>query len=237
MRVVIVDDDEWIRRGRRDGLAAMDDIDVVDTLTPEAATSRADWSNVDAVVVDAYDQRQASDRYPGVGVVEAIRRSRNADETLILVVSGHILEPLLRLRMAEAGADFFYAHLDLPDPLSLAEALRRPDLARRAGPGDTTELAAYGLRPWSKPNAAIRQAEQAGYLHLFTAEGSQKASGASRRAMIHARDELARLARLEPSLGDNERRPGDVTWRDVARFVNRALGRHRDGSGPRGGPS
>ena len=222
--VVIVDDDEWIRRGRGDGLKAYHDITVRALLDPAGAMA-FDFSGVDVVIVDAHDERQEWDRYPGVGVVERIRRDRSPEETLIVVVSGHTLDPMLRLRMAEAGADFFYAHLDLPTPESLADAIRHPDRSRRTDLLDRTALASLGLHPWSRPNAALRWTEDAGAEGLFTAEASQKSAGGSRRAMTRARNEVARRAHLEPSLGDRSRRPGDVTWRDVARFVNRALGR------------
>lgn len=223
--VVIVDDDEWIRRGRADGLKAFADITVTALLDPGGALA-FDYTDVDVVVVDAHDERQEWDRYPGVGVVERIRRARSPDQTLILVVSGHTLDPLLRLRMAEAGADFFYAHLDLPTPAALAGAIRHPDRSRRTDVLDRSALASLGLYPWSRPNAALRWTEDVGATRLFTEEGSQKSANGGRRAMARARDEIARRARLEPSLGDRARRPGDVTWRDVSRFVNRALGRH-----------
>lgn len=223
-RVAIVDDEYWIRVGRQAGLSSFEDFDVVAVVDHNGALD-VDWSGVDIAIVDAHDPLRKWDRYPGVGVVETIRRSRSPDETTIIITSGRMFDPLLRLRMAEAGADFFYSHLDAPDPASLADLLRHQDGAHSAAFGDGRELGALGLRTWSRPNEALHWIEDSGANRFFTDQGTQKSAPASRRVLSRARDEVARLARLDPSLGDPERRPGDVTWRDVVRFVNRALGR------------
>ena len=224
LRVVIVDDDTWIRMGRVQGLAAFEDIDIVASLDHDAALEFA-WDDIDVALVDAHDSRQAWDRYPGVAVVEQLRRTRSPERTTVIVTSGRMFDPMLRLRMAEAGADYFYSHLDAPDPEALADLIRHPDGHHAADPGDSQELSQMGLRAWSRPNDALRWIEESGSAGYFTGPGTQKAAGASRRALSKVRDEVAHLARLDPSLGDPERRPGDVTWRDVVRFVNRALGR------------
>ncbi len=224
IRVVVVDDDTWIRMGRAQGLAEYADIEVVASLAHDDALAWP-WDDIDVAVVDAHDSSQEWDRYPGVRVVEAIRRTRSSEATTVIVTSGRMFDPMLRLRMAEAGADYFYAHLDAPDPESLSELIRHPDGSHAAAPGDGHELADMGLRTWSRPNEALRWVEESGAAAHFTEAGTQKAARASRRALIKTRDEVARLARIDPSLGDPERRPGDVTWRDVVKFINRTLGR------------
>lgn len=224
IRVIIVDDDTWIRIGRTQGLAEFDDIEIVASLPHDEAMD-CSWEDIDVAVIDAHDSRQEWDRYPGVRVVEAVRRTRPPTATTVIVTSGRMFDPMLRLRMAEAGADYFYSHLDAHDPTSLADLIRRPDGSHAATVDDREALAEMGLRTWSRPNEALRWLERSGAAGYFTGSGTQKSAGVSRRALGKARDEVARLARIDPSLGDPERRPGDVTWRDVVKFVNRALGR------------
>lgn len=224
---MIVDDDVWIRTGRQSGLARFTDLEVVASMDPAQAAG-FDWKDIDVALVDAHDSRQPWDRYPGVGVVEAIRRSRTPEQTTVIVISGRMFDPMLRLRMAEAGADFFYAHLDVPDPDRLAEVIRNPDPAHRSGPGDDASVAPLGLRSWSRPNQALGWLKETGADRFFTDAGTQKTARASRRTLTAVRDQVARLARFDPSLASTGSRPGQPSWRDVAKFVNRALGRDQN---------
>ncbi len=228
LRVVIVDDDVWVRTGRAAGLKAFADIEVVAVLDPETAFG-FDWDDrIDVAMVDAHDPRSDWDRFPGVRVVESIRRRRTSDQTTVIVISGRMLDPMLRLRMAEAGADFYYGHLDAPDPHSLAALLRHPSDDRRCDAGSNAELSVIGLDVTSRPNQALGWIRDSEAVSYFTEAGTQKTAHASRRTLIKVRDEVAKRARLQPWIGDPQRRPGVVTWRDVSRFVNRALGRSQD---------
>lgn len=224
MRVAIIDDDLWIRTGRRTALSQFPDIEVVAAVEPDTAMS-LDWNEVDVAVVDAHDPSQPWDRYPGVRVVEAIRKTRKSSETTIIVISGRLLEPMLRLRMAEAGADYFYAHIDVPTPESLARIIQHPSPSSLASPPDDRLLAEIGLRSWSRPNEALRWLEVSGNERFFRGTGTQKTAGGSRRVLDRVRDQVSRVAHLDPALGDPEKRPGDVSWRDVVKFVHRAIGR------------
>jgi hypothetical protein len=128
--------------------------------------------------------------------------------------------------MAEAGADFFYAHLDLPDPIALANVLRHPDQARRAHPGDPGELAQHGLRPSSRLNAAIHHVEDLGGEAFFADDRAATGRAARRsRPKDRLRDQIARIAGFDPGLGNPEKAPGNVNWHDIVRLMNRGLGR------------
>lgn len=109
--VAVIDDDLWVRTGRATALTGAG-LRVVAACDHAAALALGPdvWDQVDVALVDAWDGREAWDRFPGVAVVEAIRRRRTPAETLIVVISGHVVSDVLRLRMAEAGADFFYGH-------------------------------------------------------------------------------------------------------------------------------
>jgi hypothetical protein len=177
---------------------------------------------VDVVLVDAWDASQAWDRFPGVRVVESVRRVRSRDETLVIVISGHITNELLRLRMAEAGADFFYGHGELRNLDDLLHAIRSPDEARRARPGPSTKVAALGISSSSQLNAALHDIEERGLQEAFRPRTSQKSLPYGRRALIATRRRVADLARMTQPGPDGDRR--EPEWRHVVRLVNLARG-------------
>ena len=207
-RVVIVDDDGWIRRGRAQALGEVPGIQVAAALSHQEALSRPDlWPVSDVVLVDAWDGRAGFDRFPGVGVVRAIRAHGSGGDPRVVVVTGHLVNDLLRLRMAEAGADFFYSHEEVADPERLAAAVASAAAAPPA------------VRPTSRPGAvepALDWIRTNGLEDAFSAT-SQKAVPFSRRTIGHIRREVGDRAGLAPR-GQLSR------WRAVVDFVNRARG-------------
>jgi DNA-binding NarL/FixJ family response regulator len=217
-----------VRRGQVDALRSVPDVEVVAAVDPcEARTWTTEWDTVDVVVVDAYDEREDWDRFPGVAVVEAARARRRPEDLLIVVVTGHVMNDLLRLRMAEAGADFYYGRSDVRSLSALVRAIVDPEQARRVTPGDRNRLATLGLRSTSRPNRALAYVRESGLADAFAAGGGQKSLDVSRRKIIMTRERLADLAGLDP-LGDDvggpERARHIPTWREVVRFINRARG-------------
>jgi len=226
MRVAVIDDDLWVRTGRATALAEAG-LQVVAACDHAAALALGDaWDQVDAAVVDAWDGREAWDRFPGVAVVEAIRRRRAPAQTLIVVISGHVLSDVLRLRMAEAGADFFYGHEEVRELDDLLAVIRSPEQARRVEVVDTGELQALGLSRSSRPNAALADITRRGLTGAFAPGTSQKALPAGRRTLITARRRLSEIAGLAPSGRPTAGRVPE--WRQVVRFVNRARGVSED---------
>lgn len=191
----------------------------------EALRPEVTWDGVDVVIVDAFDEREAFDRFPGVAVVEAIRRRRSPDETLVVVISGHVLNELLRLRMAEAGADFFYGHAEVRDLPTLVEVIQQPDAGRRVDPVPEAE----GV------NAALRHVEEAGIAAAFEPGQTQRAASLSRRTVINARRRVGEMTGLgaAPDTGGRDRRRRMPEWKALVRFVNRARGIDSDDSGGR----
>ena len=226
-RIVVVDDDVWVRRGRAASLAEVPGLAVTAVLSHAEALDFDQWDEADIALVDAWDERAGFDRFPGVRVVEAIRARRSPAETLVVVISGHVFDEMLRLRMAEAGADFFYGHADVRDLDALTEVLIRPDTARRVTPGDAQELQEVGLTTASRPNAALRQVTQAGLSEAFAPGESQKALPISRRGIINARRRLADAARLAPGSRPASGEQVAPEWRAIVRFVNWARGAER----------
>jgi DNA-binding NarL/FixJ family response regulator len=224
-RVVIVDDDAWMRRGRESWLLEAEGVEVLASLSPQEAMHYAGWQECDVALVDAWDDRETFDRFPGVRVVERIRQERTREETIIVVISGHVLDDLLRLRMAEAGADFFYGAGEVPDLDTLLQVIKEPAETRRVTPGDPLRLAPWGLNPESRPNAALQHIVDKGLEEAFTPGAPQREVSLSRRRIITARQRIATLAKMHPAASTRSGRPLRAPeWRAVVRFVNRARG-------------
>lgn len=234
-RVVIVDDDVWVRSGRAQALAEREGTEVLASLDHAEALARpALWDAADVVLVDAWDHRAGFDRFPGVAVVRAIRSHPRSSAVTIIVVTGHVVNEMLRLRMAQAGADFFFGHEEVADPERLATVVLGCSAERGVGgrqvgsglrPGSgPAERAAPGVIPAdADPDAVLDwvRAHDAGA--AFTGE-SQKSLPVSRRALGHIRREVGARAGLGP--------PGRLPpWRQVAAFVNRARGADLGGPG------
>jgi DNA-binding NarL/FixJ family response regulator len=222
--VAIVDDDLWIRNGRAHALAGVDRINVVATLSHSDALGCEDvWASVDVALVDAWDHRAGFDRFPGVGVVESIRRLRTPLETVIIVITGHVVNDVLRLRMAEAGADYFYGHDDVASLAELVSVITAPDPATRPVV-DPHTLDEIGVRSGSKPNDALAWIQNAGLSDAFSGE-SQKALPVTRRTIMRIRREMGNVAKIEgsPATGA-EHHARWPEWQHVVRFVNRVRG-------------
>jgi DNA-binding NarL/FixJ family response regulator len=227
-RVVIVDDDLWMRTGRAHALETVEGIQVQAALTHTEALQRTDvWATADVVLVDAWDDRAGFDRFPGVGVVEAIRAQRGPDQTTIIVITGHVVNDMLRLRMAEAGADYFYGHDAVSDVDDLVAAITALD--EHARPHlNAEQLAQLGIRHDSRPNATLDWIQAHHYETAFSGE-SQKSLPVTRRAIMRIRREIGETAKLDTSTPSGSPHPARwPEWHHVVRFVNRLRGADRD---------
>jgi hypothetical protein len=157
-----------------------------------------------------------------VTVVEAIRRVRSRTETVIVVISGHVLNDMLRLRMAEAGADYFYGHDDVSDVRHLSQAVMRA----RDGRGHDVEAARLDSTAVgdARPNAALSWIEERGMEAAFSGE-SQKALPVSRRTIMRMRRELGNLSQAQPVSNSGSQAPlTSPSWHQIRRFIDRARG-------------
>ena len=222
LRVAVVDDDPWIRAGREAVLDAAEDVEVVWTGDHRAAVD-APWGEIDVALLDAHDADAGFDRFAGVAVAAAARRA--SPDLRIVVLSGHSHNDLLRIRMAEAGADEFHAHRDVATPAALLALVReRPDAASTA-PEVNDARRRVGLSSTSRLNEAVAWADEHLGEPVFTA-ATHAETGLSRRRLITARGKLSTLAGLDARQTTGARRtlPG---WRDVADLIDRARGRAR----------
>jgi DNA-binding NarL/FixJ family response regulator len=227
-RVAIIDDDYWTLQGQRARLTDHRAIEVVATVGhAEAIAWTTRWNDIDVAVIDAYDPEETFDRFPGVGVVESLRRHRTVRQTTAVVISGHMHNQLLKQRMFEAGADFYYHRSDVQTVDALIAAIQSTPTDNRATEADPTRLRQLGLRPGSRPNAAIVEVINADMQDALNPIESQKSSDASRRAFINLRERVERHSKLSDDItsaasSDAHTAP---TWRTTRRFLNRALGR------------
>ena len=227
-RVAIIDDDYWALEGKRSRLTDHPLIVVSRTAAhPEAASWTIEWDDIDVALIDAFDPDEQFDRFPGVGVVESLRRRRRSDETLAVIVSGHMNNQLLKQRMFEAGADYYFHRSDVQTVDSLVDAIVREDVNRLAAQADPAQLHDVGLNSDSRPNAAIAEVTAAGMQRSLDPERGQKGTTASRRDYINLRRRIANHAMLEdsPHSAATADRAAPPTWRTTKRFLNRALGR------------
>ncbi len=134
-RVVVVDDNQLTLPGFLQALDGSPHVELVAGLNhDEALAWDGDWTDVDALVVDAADEGRAGDQFPGVAVVRTVRGAAAGDGPLIVVVTGHYLHDGLRHRMAAAGADFYFLRADLRTPEALLDVVLHPDRHRRGVP-------------------------------------------------------------------------------------------------------
>jgi DNA-binding NarL/FixJ family response regulator len=228
MKVAVVDDDLWVRLGRAAALSREPGIEVVEMDPHSAVEFGVGWAEIDVALVDAHDESEPFDRFPGVHVVEEIRRHDELVRTQVVVISGHCENVFLRLRMAEAGADYFYDHEDVRDLESLITAIRSPTTSHRVVFPDASDLAKVGLRPGARPNAALHYLEVEGLDDAFVMKQSLKALELSRRSVIRIRREVARLGGLKTMRPTGPSRNLIAPeWRAVVDFVDRARGLER----------
>lgn len=210
LRLAIVDDDIWVRAGRAHLLSCTGEFQVVAVLGHVDAIEQSHLlAEADVVLVDAYDPRPAFDHFPGVAVTKAIRR-HGPHRPAVVAISGHVANELLRLRMAECGADLFYSHDEVADLEQLAQVIR--NAAQRLDGADRPTAPAGSLHP-----EAVLEWVQSSRLEAAFSGESQKSLPMSRRLIMRVRREVGETSGLA--------RSGAMPpWRQVTRFVNRARG-------------
>jgi hypothetical protein len=215
-RVAVIDDNTISLTGDVVSLAAHPLIEVVAAVSHDDALrwGEAEWSQLDAVVVDAarpFDDEnhyREGDHFPGVAVVTRVREL--CPDLLIIVVTGRFFEDGLRRRMKEAGADFFYFRDHLRSPERLHRAVLEPEMCAAGVPDvqDPDALVALGVDSRSVVNRLIAYLEARGGL-AATGRG-HKRSRRDDRARAEATNAGIRAVNKttgEPSHARNQRDP------------------------------
>ncbi|MGH9082064.1 MAG: hypothetical protein ACRDWN_01830 [Acidimicrobiales bacterium] len=218
-RVVIVEDDDIARRGLAELLADRPELEVTAALThTQAKAWDLEWDQVDVLVVDAADERDIVDHFPGVQVVEA-RRRRRRDQTMVIVVTGHFFNDALRRRMREAEADFFYHRSELQDVERLYQAVLATERRSPGVPPPVDGEAAFcmGVTSATRVNRAVAYAKEQGLI-----EALSKPGGRRRRVWQRRRQEFNAEARLSPINADGrptERPLANPSLPQIERFL------------------
>ncbi|MFD0691088.1 response regulator transcription factor [Actinomadura fibrosa] len=201
--VAVVDDDDINRYGMTHLLEAVPGVRVTASLDHDGALAAEDvWAGTDVAIVDAADHRRSGDQFPGVAVVEHLRRLRPPGRLTVIVVTGHFFDDAVRRRMREAKADFFYHRADMADARALREAVLHPDRARRPvpGPADAEAQFRHGVTDTTRVNRAIGYAIEQNLEQRI----AERADPRSRR-WLRLRLDFNREARLTPVTGDGRR--------------------------------
>ena len=164
------------------------------------------WSTIDVALINAHDDAAPFDRFPGVGVVEALRAEGKPTATAILV-SRLETNPYLTLRLAEAGADYCYRHEQVAEPEGMVPVISEP-------PPTTAWYVPTGP-PWRDRPRSGGPAQRRPPLH--------RGRGAGRGVRRPQVPEGARRSPAAPSCGSRQR----------GRPAHRAALADRLGPGPR----
>jgi CheY-like chemotaxis protein len=219
-RVVIVDDDDISRRGMAGLLGDRPEIEIVAALNHAQALGwEIEWDGVDVLVIDAADDRCEADHFPGVAVVEAVRRRRRSEQTMVIVITGHFFNDAVRRRMREAQADFFYHRSELVDAERLYQAVLAPDRSGHGVPGpiDLDACFRLGLNKRTRVNQAVAYAADEGLIEILA-----ERTGLRRRIWQHRRRAFNAQARLNPVNADGrppERDQADPSLPQIERFL------------------
>ena len=197
-RVVVVDDNALTLPGFVAALSSSPEVRVVGALHHnEAMAWTTEWRGVDAVIVDAADEGQRADQFPGVAVVRRVRASTPGARPLVIVVTGHYLHDGLRHRMAAADADFFFLRSDLRTADALVDVVLHPEHHRRGVPAirDPEARRAIGVREGSNVDPFVDYVGQHDLERALDPDEPERDDVRSRRWARHRRD-MARAGGL-----------------------------------------
>ena len=220
-RVVVVDDDDISRRGLTELLTDRPELEVAGSLVHDHALEwTAEWETIDIAIVDAADSRRDDDHFPGVRVVDHIRRRRSRDQTMVIVLTGHFFDDAVRRRMREAQADFFYHRSELQESSDLYEAILHPERARAGVPEGTNSEAQFrlGIVPNTRVNDAVCYSRSTGLDAKLLNRGGDRS-----RSWSRLRTSLNDVAHLNPVNADGtppERHQRDPSLTQIERFLS-----------------
>jgi DNA-binding NarL/FixJ family response regulator len=220
-RVVVVDDDDISRRGLVELLAERPELEVAGSMVHDDALEwDAEWDTIDIALVDAADCRRNDDHFPGVGVVDHIRRRRSREETTVIVLTGHFFDDAVRRRMREAQADFFYHRSELQESADLYRAILHPEQARAGVPDGIDPEAQFrlGVVQRTTINDAVRYSRSTGLEARLTGREGDRS-----RYWSRLRTSFNEVAHLNPVNADGtppQRHQRDPSLSQIERFLH-----------------
>lgn len=212
MDVAVVHPDEWVRRGWVSGLSELG----VKARSWPSLSRPAEAEYRPEVVFVHIGDGPGWDRYSTISEVQASGLTDGSARVVAVVPA--LSNPLLRLRLQEAGVREAVMPVDLADMDGLRRALESEAASPSLLPA---ELRAFGL----KPTAALNDC-------LAWVQGSEAAAvvdgelDLSRRRLISLRTRIASMLQMEPWAAGSgaivERRV--PSWRQVIAVLNMARG-------------
>lgn len=228
LRVAVVEDDEIERVGR---VAVLGDrgveVAAVGDFAEALGWGDEVWSAIDVLITDAHDASQDWDYFTGVNVVRAARVRRRRGDLRIVVITACATNPVLKLRLAQAGADEMWPLESVRTSGALIAMLR----GNHPGPGGTPLDALVRpplVGPGSRPEAVLDHVRAVGMTEAFEPDLQGSRPGVSHRRSITLRRHIARLSDLRTtphrSSGGPIRDTSLPTWREIFNYVNDARG-------------
>lgn len=216
-RVVVVDDNDLTMPGFVRAFDDANETDLVGALShAEAMAWCEQWRDVDAVVLDAADERLDGDQFPGVAVARRIRCCSGPDRPVIIVVTGHYLHDGLRHRMAGAGADLFFYRRDLFTPERLVDVAIHPERYRRGVPRPTNAAGAraLGIGEHARIDELVTYVDEQGLASALDPAKPLREDPRSRRWMRH-RAAIAEASGLKPVNITTGDAPRNARWPSI----------------------
>lgn len=223
LRVAVVTDDEWRRRGLVDGLDELGGIIERPTGLPVHEVAHTDWSQIDAALLIADTPCDPWDQFRALAALPFARLSGHPTLHLT-VIADDLSNPLLPLRAAEAGADALLPSTSLKDLETLETAVLLPSTGNQPWRlSDHRRLADLGVSTGARPGACLQWIEDQGLTEAFRSERH----GLSRRRAITIRSKVMELTGMHPVTalrgGDSVARV--PSWSQIHRFVATSRGR------------
>jgi hypothetical protein len=219
--VVVLDRDEWRRRGLADGLRELGTVPGAHAPGPDGLAD-VPWARVGLVLVGVDEPAPAWDRFGGLGLARAARALGPPGIVTVAVTAA--VNPLVALRAAEARVDHLYPRRDVGDLRALAELVAGPDPARSPRAlADPAALRLLGLTFASRLTAGLELVEAAG---LAPALAAGDGHGLSRRRAITLRRKLAAEIGVHPvrPVSAGAHQPSIPSWQQLRELIDLARG-------------
>jgi hypothetical protein len=218
---VVVDDDEWRRRGVVDGNRDLGGVLRVSGARPRSEANALVATAPDVVVL-AVDT-DGWDRFGGLRTAGRLRPLFGPDTCFVALVEDPG-NPLLPVRAGEARINHLYPSAEVRDLVSLEGLLLAPRASRRpAHMADLSLLRRMGVQFQSRFSAGLELIEQRGLTALFD---EHPVARLSRRRTITLRRELASTMAVRPvgPVTAALNQPVLPTWQQLRRLVDMARG-------------
>jgi hypothetical protein len=221
LRVAVVVDDEWRRRGVVDGLRSLGGV-LGCTWAGSPLRTEAIGLEQPEIVVLGIDVDQEWDQYAGLGALAALRAAGQlAKEAHVVGVVTTLTNPLIAVRAAESGVNALCSWSELRDLPALERALLTPPLEWRPGERMAfSELRELGVSPTASLSAGLS------YIRRHALEHAFENGAFTRRKRITLRRTLADLAgiRATASSSGAQNQPVIPSWQQIQFIFSLARG-------------